>query len=172
MPGPQKVDWTVLEREAVTEGISDREIARRHALSNATVSSYARKNDWAGKKLAYRNAVSRRSYEKVAESVANETADITKENVLAARMYVRKFIADLNSGTIKPNAKDAIEFIKLLVTELMAPPEEKTDSVTIVESQPDGDVLRRLLDTARQRGAIPGPVDSGLLVDSPTPRQN
>ena len=172
MPGPRKVDWKVLERESVIEGKSDREIARSWGLSNATVSAKHRADDWTGKRLAYQNAMSRRSYEKVAESVANEQAEVTKESVLAARLYLRKFIADVNAGTIKPNAKDAIGMIQLLVTQLTAPAEEKTDVPVVVEQTPDVDFLRRVLETARERVAESGDVGPGLLVNPPTPRPN
>lgn len=172
MPGPQKVDWTLLERESVTEGKSDRELARKYGLSNATVSAKNRADDWKGKRLAYKNAIARRSYERVADSVAHEQGEITKESVLAARLYVRKFIADLNSGVIKPNAKDTISFIALLANELTAPAEEKGDTVISVEQAPDVDFLRRVLDAARERVAESGGVGPGLLVDPPSPRAN
>lgn len=172
MAGPKKVDWVVLERESVVDGKSDREIARFHGLSNATVSAKHRADDWTGKRLAYQNAISRRSYERVADSVAHEQAEITKESVLAARLYIRKFIGDLNAGTIKPNAKDAVSFIQLLIAELAAPAEEKDDTIISVEQAPDADVLRRLLEVARERVPDTGSVGPGLLVNAPTPRQN
>ena len=172
MPGPQKVDWAALEKEAVTENVSDREIARKHNLSNSTVSAYARANDWKGKKLAYQNALSRRSYEKVAESVANERAAIETENVLAARMYIRKFIGDLNEGHIKPNAKDALAFMQFLIGELVPPDAEKTETPVIVEQMPDADVLRQLVDAARRNGTQPRPVGPGPLVNPEAPRPN
>jgi len=172
VPGPQKVDWTALEREAVTENKSDREIARKYGLSNSTVSAKARQEDWAGKKLAYRNAVARRSYERVADSVAHEQAEITKESVLAARLYLRSFINGVNDKSIKPNAKDAVEFIKLLIGELTAPDEEKSDGVISVEQAPDVDFLRRVVEAARERIVESGGVGPGLLVDPPTTRPN
>ena len=169
------MDWKPIKDAYVTEGKSARELARQYGLSNSTVSARSRAEDWDGQRLAYKNAIARRSYERIADSVAHEQTEITKESVLAARMYVRKFISDLNDGTIKPNAKDTIAFISLLVSELRPETTQETDSapnILTVEQAPDADTLRRLLDAARQHVADPGSMGTGLLVNPPTPRPN
>jgi hypothetical protein len=173
--GPKKVDWKPIKDAYVTEGKSARELARQYSLSNSTISARARAEDWDGQQLAYKNAVARRSYERIADSVAHEQTEITKESVLAARMYVRKFISDLNDGSIKPNAKDAIAFISLLVSELRQETTVQSDTgptVLTVEQAPDADTLRRILEVARSHVADPGSMGTGLLVDPPTARPN
>lgn len=175
MPAPKRVDWKPIKDAFVTEGKSARELAREYGLSNSTISARARAEDWEGQKLAYRNAVARRSYERIADSVAFEQTEITKESVLAARMYVRQFIADLSSGSVKPNAKDVVAFINLLVNELRPQNSQETDAapdILTVEQAPDADTLRRLLAAARQHVADPGSVGTGVLVDPPAARQN
>lgn len=175
MPAPKRVDWKPIKDAYVTEGKSARELAREHGLSNSTISTRARAEDWDGQKLAYKNAIARRSYEKIADSVAHEQTEITKESVLAARMYVRTFINDLQSGAIKPNAKDTIAFIALLISELRPQSSQETDhapDILTVEQAPDGDTLRRILDAARAHVADPGSMGTGVLVEPPSTRPN
>lgn len=176
MPGPKKVDWAAVERAYVTENKSARALAVQFGLSNSTVSAKARTEDWDGKRLAYRNSVSQRSYEKVAESVANESAVIRTESVLAARAYVRKFIEDLRSGEIKTNAKDAVAMIQVLNGTLAPVDGEAKGDPTVIEviDAPDNEFLRRLLATARERrgGAGAGGLGPNLLGDAPPTRPN
>ena len=115
---PKKVDWDQLQREYVTEEKTARELARKYGLSNSTVSAKQRSEDWNGARVAYKNAIARRSYEGIADSVAYEQTEIKKESILAARLYVRQFVKDLTDGKVHANAKDAALMIQLLINEL------------------------------------------------------
>lgn len=164
--GPKKVDWTIVKSLYVTEGKSARELARQFGLSNSTVSAKAKAEDWDGERIVHQKAIERRSYEKVAESVANEQAAIKSESVLAARLYLRKFIEQVNAGQIQTDAKGAATMIQLLTRELtVAEGSGRQDEPTIIEvnGSADTEQLRRLLEVARERRAAPRNMGSTVL---------
>ena len=71
MPGKPKIDYKEAERRFVIEEHSIRKICTDMGLkSNASMSNIARRDDWLGKRAAYKSAIARRSYEVSAASVA------------------------------------------------------------------------------------------------------
>lgn len=159
----------------MTEGKSARELARMFGVSNGTISAKVRAEDWDGEKIAYTNALTRRTYEKIADSVAHEQADIKKESILAARMYLRTFIQELNEKTIRPNAKDAALMIQLLIKELTpdnVPANKDASPVIEVQTAGDTELLRRVLERAREHVSPSGGMGPGVLVDPEATRPN
>ena len=75
MAGKAKIDYKEAERRYVVEEQSIRQISADMGLkSNASMSAVARREDWAGKRMAYKASVARRSYEVSAANVASEGA--------------------------------------------------------------------------------------------------
>lgn len=176
MSGPKKADWGEIKRLYITEKKSARELARQFALSNSTISDKVKKEDWDGQRLAYDSSISRRTYDRIADTVAHETAAIRSENILAARAYVRKFIGDLRDGNVQTNARDAVAFIQVLTRELAPERGEgpKTDAPGVIEvhGPQNTDLLRAILERARSRRVEPGGLDAPLLGNAPDTRPN
>jgi hypothetical protein len=175
LTGPKKVDWTIIKSLYVTEGLSARELARRFGLSNGTVSARVRKEDWEGEKIVHHKSIERRSYEKVAETVASESAAIKNESVLAARLYLRKFIEQVNAGQVSTDAKGAAVMIQLLTRDLASPEGmDRSDTPTIIEvnNSGDTDALKRLLEVARERRTAPRDMGSTVLGSPQRSRPN
>lgn len=177
MPQPTKVNYEELERLYVTEGLSCRELGRRYGVSHSVVAEKARREDWEGKKFAYKASLARRGYENMAAAVASEHAEIQKESILVARAYIRKFAQDMSQGKVTTNAKDAVEFMRMLASEL-APEkgEGLKDGPTVIEGKAipggDTDFLRRVVEMARQRVSAPGVLGTGPLVEPADTRPN
>jgi hypothetical protein len=172
-------NWSELERLYVVESKTHREIARMFDLSNSTVSAKARRDDWEGKRIAYKASLNRRSYELTAESVSHEQHAVKAENVLIARAYIRTFGQQLAEGKIATNAKDTLEFIKFIVSEFDPNKGEGLKSgTTVIEGQAISvnnageDVLRRVLEAARARVTAPGGLGADPLVEPPGTRPN
>lgn len=177
MPQPTKVDYSELEKLYVTEGLSARELARRYGVSHSVVAEKARREDWAGKRMAYQASLARRGYENMAAAVANDHAEVQRESVLVARAYIRKFAQDLSSGKVTTNAKDTVEFMRMLATDLSPERGEGLkDGPKVIEGKAvsggDTDFLRRVVELARERVAAPGVLGTGPLVEPPEPRAN
>lgn len=177
MPQPTKVDYSILAKLYVTEGLSYRELSRRYGVSHSVIAEKGRRDDWEGQKFAYRSSLARRGYENMAAAVASESAEVAKESILVARAYVRKFAQDLSQGKITTNARDTVEFMRMLASEL-APEkgEGLKDDHKVIEGKvlPGGgtDFLRRVVELARERVAAPGVLGTGPLVEPPESRQN
>ena len=149
MGSRQKADYADLEKRYVTEGLTYSQLARAAGVSPQSVSEYARRKDWPGKRAAYEAALSRRSYEVVASSVAHESAEIRKESILVARATLRAYAKGLAEGQITPSAKDAALMIDLLIKEL-TPSDDREHGETIVSTiSPDSDFLRSVVEAAR-----------------------
>lgn len=155
----------------VTEGKSCRELGKIYSISHSVIADLARKEDWEGQRLAYRNSVAQRSYEQIADAVSHEQAQIRTESVLVARGYIRQFAKDLAEGQIKTNAKDALEFIKVLASEL-APAGEgngpkviEGSAIPIPGAGAGPEFLRRLVEVARERVAAPRGLGAGSVVE-------
>lgn len=158
-----KVDnWPDLEKLYVVDGKTHREIARMAGISNSTVSSRARRDDWEGKRVAYKSALARRGYEQTADAVAHEQGAVLRESTLVARAYIRRFAEQLAGNEVKTNAKDTLEFMRFLVDQLNPEKGEGLkDGPTVIEGTafPTGggsDFLRRVVELARTRVAEPG----------------
>lgn len=177
MPQPTKVDYSELAKLYVTEGLSCRELARRYGVSHSVVAQKARRDDWEGQRAAYKASLARRGYENMAAAVANDHAEVQRESVLVARAYIRKFAQDLSQGKVATNAKDTVEFMKMLATDLSPERGEGLkDGPKVVEGRAlpggDTDFLRRVVEMARERVAAPGVLGPGPLVEPSEPRQN
>jgi hypothetical protein len=114
--------------------------------------------------MAYEASVSRRSYENMADEVARERGEITKENVLAARATVRKYLMDLQAGRINVTTRDAVEMMKFLVAETTAPGEVSHADPRNVTPGPDQDFLKKLIEASRSKVAPNAAIGDGLKV--------
>lgn len=174
--GPQKADWAEIKRLYITEKKSARELARQFSLSNSTISDKVKKEDWDGQRMAYESSISRRTYDRIADTVAHETAAIRSENILAARAYVRQFIKDLAAGGVQTNARDAVAMIQVLNRELAPANGEglKTDAPGVIEvnGPHNADFLRAILERARLRRPESGGMGIAVLGDPSDTRPN
>jgi hypothetical protein len=170
--GRSLIDYKEAERLYVLEGKSLRQIARDLGLrSNASISAIARREDWAGRRSAYLASIARRSYETAAATVANEQNEIRNEAVLAGRATVRKYIEGLADGSIKPNAKDAQVWAQFLMDAMRETSGMSTDVPEVkVVSPPDTELLRRVVEAARERVAPSRGVGPDVLVQPANPR--
>lgn len=171
-------NWEELRALYVIHGKSHREIAQMAGCSNSTVSMRAKREDWEGQRVAYKSSIAQRGYENAAAVVANENAAALRENILISRAYLRVFTQALKDGTIKPNAKDALDMMRFLTEQLAPLANEGTgDGPKIIEGTavPGGtgsDFLRRLAEVARSRVAAPGGLGGDAVGDPPTTRTN
>lgn len=148
----------------VVQNSSVREIARQMGVSASSISERSIKEDWKGQRMAYEASIARRSYENMADDVARERTEIVKENVLAARATVRKYLADLSSGKINVTTRDAVEMMKFLVQETTAPGEPSyadPRNVTPV----DQDFLKKLIEASRTKVAANPAIGDGLKLN-------
>lgn len=149
----------------VVHGQGIREIARTMAVSPSSISAVAAKEDWKGQKMVYESSVARRSYENMASSVADEKGEILKENVLAARATIRKYLVDLSAGKVSVTARDAELMMRFLVTELNPADGIKYDDPSVKNvTPPDGEFLKRLIEAARGKVAAAPTTSEGLKV--------
>jgi hypothetical protein len=171
-------NWSELERLYVVEGKSHREIAKIAGCSNSSVSAKAKRDDWEGKRIAYKSALSRRGYEMTADAVAHEQQEVRRESVLVARAYIRTFATQLAEGKVATNAKDTLEFIRFLA-EQMDPGkgEGLKDGPKVIEGSAvttggNEEFLRRVVDVARSRLAAGRGVGGDLLGEPPGTLKN
>lgn len=174
-----KVDYKELERLYVTEGLTYRELSRRYPVSHTVIAAKGRRDDWPGKRIAYQASLSRRAYENMAAAAGSEVAEIQKESILVARAYIRKFAQDLGNNKVSTNARDTVEFMRMLAGELNPEKGEGLrDAPYVIEGKAspiagaDADLLRRVVEMARERVAAPGVLGTGPLVEPPEPRPN
>jgi hypothetical protein len=171
-------NWSELERLYVVEGKTHREIARIAGCSNSSVSQKAKRDDWEGKRIAYKAALSRRGYEMTAESVAHEQQEVRRESILVSRAYIRTFATQLAEGKVQTNAKDTLEFIRFLAGEMdPAKGEGLKDGPKVIEGNAvavggNEEFLRRIVDVARTRLAAGRGVGGDLLGESPGTLKN
>lgn len=156
-----KVDPEVLRKEYITGDMSIRQLAATHDMSWSAIASRSRREDWAGKREAYRASVEQRAYDRTAARFASEEAEIRSEVVLAMRATVRAYINQLSNNEIKVSPKDA-QGAAQVINLLMGGPTSRTES-KVVEFSTGGlepDVLRRLAELARAR-VVEGSVANG-----------
>lgn len=162
-----KADYAEVERKYVVDERSYRSLAAEYGLSVQTIAERGKKEDWPGKRLAYQAAIKRRSYEKMADGIATESAAIKSEAIMVARATLRRYAQDIVEGKIAVTAKDAAIMIELLVKELAPDSSREAEGDTvIVGAKPDADILRRVVEAARQRGAPTGDLATTALVSS------
>jgi hypothetical protein len=175
--GKRIENWPELQAMYVIHNKSHREIAVYAGSSNSTISVRAKRDDWEGKRLAYKASIAQRSYETAAAVVSNQNSAVIEENILVARAYIRLTAQKLREGTLTPNAKDALEFMKFLVEQL-ASKEDPAGRTQVIEgtasvvSGTDTEFLRRLAEAARDRVAGPGGLGEDPVGDSSRTRPN
>lgn len=168
-----KADYAALEKMYVTEDKTYAELARLAKLTAQSVSEYGKRNDWPGKRAAYRAALSRRGYEQVAEAVSFKQAQIVDEAISVARATLRAYANGIVEGKVQVTAKDAAEMIRLLVKELSPDDTRDNNGPVVIDNQSeDADFLRRIVETARGRATPTGSVGTALAVRAPRPRAN
>ena len=84
-------NWSELERLFVVEGMTARKIAATAGISNSTVSARAKREDWEGRRIAYKARLAQRGYEASADAVAHQQVEVRQESILVARAYIRTF---------------------------------------------------------------------------------
>lgn len=167
-------DYKEAERQFVTEGKSIRAICRDMGLTSwSGMAAVARRDDWSGKRAAYNSAIARRSYEVSAATVANQNKEVRDEAVLAGRMTLRQYIKDLSSGDIKINSRDAQVWAAFLIAETaeQGGPSTEVPDVRNV-TPPDSDLLRRVVEVARERVAPARSMGPASLVEPADARPN
>lgn len=174
MPGKAKIDYKEAERRFVVEGTSIRQICTDMGLkSNASMSNIARRDDWLGKRAAYKSAIARRSYEVSAAGVALEGKAIKDETILAGRATIRAYLQGLTDGSIKPNSRDAQVWAAWLLHEAAGPAEINTEGPDVRNvTPPDLAELRRVVEAARGRVAPAGGMGAVALVEPENTRPN
>lgn len=179
--GRPTIDYKEAERRYVVEGKSVRQVALEMGLKSwSSMATKARNDDWRGKRQAYLSAIARRSYETSAAVAANEQNAIKDETILAARATVRAYLQQFRNddGTWKQGvhvaAKDALLWAQFLVAEMDAPSAVSTEVPDHARNvtPPDAELLRRVVEAARQRVAPAGGVGPTALVIAPDPRPN
>jgi len=173
-------NWSELERLFVVEGKTAREVARIAGISNSTVSARAKREDWEGRKIAYKARLAQRGYEMTADTVAHEQHEVKRESILVARAYIRTFAQQLAEKKIATNAKDTLEFIRFLSMEMdPSKGEGLKDGPKVIEgtSTPTAggsgeDFLRRIVEVARTRVAAPGGLGGDPMGESPGALKN
>ena len=162
----QKADPKAMKYDFVVNNLTQAEIARKYGLTPATVSERARRDDWKGAKIAHVNSITQRSYEKIAESVANDKVTHINEAIAVARATLRAYAQALTAGEVKVNSKDAIEAAKFLVVTLNPEGLPQTDdSAPKLDVNPDAsDFLRRVVEAARGQVDSSGVLEGSVLV--------
>lgn len=159
-------DYKEAERRYVIEGHSIRQICRDMGMkSNSQMSLVSRREDWAGKRQAYMNSIARRSYENAAATVANENKAILDEAIMAGRATIRAYINQLAAKGEHVSSRDAHLWATFLMDQLsgVASPSTEVPDVRNV-TPPDSDLLRRVVEAARERVTSPGSVGPTALV--------
>jgi transposase-like protein len=149
---PRLWDPKRVEQEFVTSELSIRELARRHGVSQSSMAKHARDNDWKGKRIAYKAAISRRGYEHMAAEIAAQEGIIREESIIVMRATLRKYAEGLAAGDVHVNTKDAVEAVKTIAQLMGEPDSGKRDADNArTVSKPDAEHLRRVAEAARER---------------------
>jgi len=169
------IDYVEAERRYVVEGQSIRKISKEMGLRSwSSMNSIARREDWSGKRSAYISAIARRSYETAAATVASEQNAIRDEAVLAARASIRQYLTDLKDGKVTVSPKDAHLWASFLLTEMTNPGVVSVEAPDHARNitPPDADLLRRVVEAARERVTPTGGVGPVALVVASDARPN
>lgn len=166
---PRLWDPKRVEQEFVTSDLSIRELARRHGVAQSSMAKHARDNDWAGKRVAYKAALSRRGYEAMAAEIASQEGIIREESILVMRATLRKYAERLAAGDVPVSTKDAVEAVKTIAFLMGEPASGSRDADNArTVSKPDAEHLRRVAEAARRQLNEPvilegtaGPGESG-----------
>ncbi len=179
--GRPLIDYKEAERQFVVEGKSLRQIATDLGLkSNSSISHIARREDWQGKREAYKAAIARRSYEVAAATVASQNKEIRDEAILAGRLTLRAYLKQFEPDPSNPNKKppnitprDAQVWAAYLLSETTDPGSENTEAPDVRNvTPPDADLLRRVVEAARGRVAPAGSLGAAPLVEPTNTRPN
>jgi hypothetical protein len=170
-----RIDYEAAERKYVTDpNATYASIAKEFGVATQTIGEKAKREDWKGKRMSFQSAIARRSYEKVAEGIASEASAIRSEAILVARATLRRYATDIAEGKQSVSAKDAAEMIRLLVGELAPDNSRDSDAAPIVvnTSPRDADLLRRVVEAARERATTSGRVGDPALGGAERTRPN
>jgi hypothetical protein len=168
--GPRKYDAKAVEHEYVTGNDSLRSLAARHGVSFSSLAAYARREDWAGRKVAYQSSLARRTYDAMAMEQGDYKAVVLSESVKVARATLSVYAESLASRKVAVTPKDAVEMIRTLAELLRDPKEGGTNERVIIEGSAravNADFLRRVADAARGQLAPEG-VLAGATKPKPT----
>jgi hypothetical protein len=172
--GRTLVDYKEAERRYVVEGKSVRAVCREMGLKGwSSMNNIARRDDWVGKRQAYLSSIARRSYDTAAATVAAEQNAIRDEAVLAGRASIRAYLKDLSEGKIRVSPKDAQLWAAFLLSEMTSPGTVSTEVPDVRNvTPPDAELLRRVVEAARERVAPAGGVGPTALVIAADSRPN
>lgn len=172
--GRAKIDYVEAERLFVVEELSLRAIATKLGLkSNSSLSAVAKRDDWLGKRAAYKAAIARRSYEVSAATVANQNQEIRDEAVLAGRVTIRKYLEQLSKDDVRITPRDAQVWAAFLLSEATNPGGSSPETPELKNVTPaDTEQLRRIVEAARRQVAPSGGLGGVALVEPPTTRPN
>jgi hypothetical protein len=165
--GPRKYDPKAVEHEYVTGEISLRALAAAHGVSFSSLAAYARKEDWAGKKVAYQSALSRRTYEAMAAEQGNLQGVIKEDSIKVLRATLTVFAEQLAARKVAVTPKDALA--------VLLGQEEGADDRTTINVTPravDADLLRRVAEAARGQIAADTVLAGVAPGESPGTRPN
>jgi AcrR family transcriptional regulator len=173
MGRPKTWDPIVIEKDYVTSDLSLREIARRNGISHSSLAKHAKDNDWEGKRVAYKAALSRRGYEAMAAEIAQQEGIIREESLIVMRATLRKYAEALAAGNVAINTKDAVEAIKTIAF-LMGEPKDGSQNAADARpvNKPDAEHLRRVAEAARRQLAGPGVLGRSAQEGKPRARPN
>lgn len=172
--GRSLADYKEAERQYVIERKSIRAICRDMGLKSwSGMATVAKREDWQGKRIAYEQSIARRSYETSAATVASQNKEIRDEAVLAGRLTLRKYLKNLGDDKISINARDAQVWAAFLLAETaeQGGPSTEVPDVRNV-TPPDAELLRRVVEVARERVAPARGVGPAALVEPAESRPN
>lgn len=175
--GRALADYKEAERQYVIERKSIRAICRDMGLKSwSGMAVVARREDWDGKRIAYEQSIARRSYEVSAATVANQNKEIRDEAMMAGRVTLRAYLSqfDPKSGKAPPiSPRDAQIWAAFLLSETQSETGPSTEVPDVRNvTPPDAELLRRVVEVARERVAPARGVGPAALVESSESRPN
>jgi hypothetical protein len=151
--GPRKYDPKEAEHEYVTTDISLRALASKLDVSFSSLAAFARKEDWTGKRVAYQAALSRRTYDVMAQEAGDMRGVIRSESIKLLRAQLAVGAEQLAARKMAMTPKDMIETVRALAVLLGEEGGAASDDRTIIQVNSsrsvDTDLLRRIADAAR-----------------------
>jgi AcrR family transcriptional regulator len=174
MGRPRTWDSIRIEKDYVTSNLSLREIARRNGISHSSLAKHARDNDWEGKRIAYKAALSRRGYEAMAAEIASQEGIIREESLIVMRATLRKYAEALAAGNVAITTKDAVEAIKTIAFLMGEPKDGRQNDAADARpvNKPDAEHLRRIAEAARRQLAGPSVLGRPAAEGEPRARPN